>query len=587
MFSNERLSSTLELSDKLGRIPASLLAAGDVGYEWDLATDRMVWWGAVEGIFGRQAPVTGSAFADFMAAEDVERRSDLLAQHYASTLPYDFEFRLTRSAGPHRWVNDRGRAELSETGRPVRLLGVLRAIDRHKDQERRLEERANFDALTGLFNRGRMIECLSEKLMTAGRRRIDASYLSIAITKLDLIQEGFGHLAADAVVLGISQRLRAQLRDSDSIARVSHDEFGILLAECRAADLPRVAEKLIASLRDDPVETVRGTLPVTVSIGGVALSRRVRSAQDILMKAANALARAKARGHDCFVEYEWQATRQRAQRSVVEIGERVLQALRNHRAPLAFQPIVESGTGRVAYYEALLRVVDPDGTVVAAADFIPAVEQLGLARIIDRYVIESALRELTEDPAVTLAVNISGLTVADPLWLAHLTMLLEPCPELAARLIVEITETVAMADVAESGRFVRSLRELGCRIAIDDFGAGYTSFRHLKDLNVDIVKIDGSFVQNLSNNRDNQLFVRTLNDLAAGFGLKTVAEFVETAEEAVLLGEIGIGFQQGYYYGRPQFGRAWTDEPGANAARAEEPPPVSDRKKAERLAPTS
>lgn len=557
MFSNELYSIAHPVSDQMGRVPASLLAAGDVGYEWDLATDRVAWWGAVDGLFGGEVPLTGTTLGSLIEPDDNARRSIVLAEHYGTGVPYDLEFRLVRIDGTHRWVNDRGRAELSESGRPVRLLGVLRAIDRHKAHERRLEQRAYFDPLTGHLNRGRMAECLNDGLKHAGRRRLNACYAAIAITKLDLIQEGFGHEAVDAVVLGLAQRLKSHLRDSDLIARINHDEFGVLLADCPAADLPRVAEKLIAALRAEPVETARGMLPITVSIGGIALSRRALSGQELMLKAENALAQAKARGHDCFVEYKWKLTQQRAQRAVVEIGERVLKALRNDRAPLAFQPIVETSTGKVAYYEALLRVLDEKGMPVAAADFIPAVEQLGLARIIDRHVIERAVSELTENPLVTLSVNISGLTVADPHWLNHLMALLEAQSGLAERLIIEITETVAMADVRESERFVRTLRQLGCRVAIDDFGAGYTSFRHLKQLNVDIVKIDGSFVRNLSENRENQLFVRTLNDLANGFGLKTVAEFVETADQAALLGEIGIGFLQGYYYGRPELGRIW------------------------------
>jgi len=557
MFSNERLFVQHPTPDTVGRVPASLLAAGDVGYEWDLATDRIAWWGAVDSLFGGEVPLTGAALAGLIEKEDRGRRTEILSEHYGSCVPYDFEFRLVRIDGTHRWVNDRGRAELSESGRPVRLLGVLRAIDRHKAHERRLEERAYFDPLTGHLNRGRMIECLNDRLNHAGRRRVNACYCAVAITKLDLIQEGFGHDAVDSVVLGLAQRLRAHLRDSDVIARINHDEFGILLADCPGTDLPRVAQKLIGMLKAEPVETPRGMLPITVSIGGIALSKRALSGQELMLKAQNALAQAKARGHDCFVEYKWKATQQRAQRTVVEVGERVLRALRSDRAPLAFQPVVETATGKVAYYEALLRVLDEKGAPVAAAEFIPAVEQLGLARIIDRHVIERAVSELAENTDVTLSVNISGLTVSDPLWLSHLTTLLEPQPLLAQRLIVEITETVAMADVRESERFVHALRQLGCRVAIDDFGAGYTSFRHLKQLNVDIVKIDGSFVQNLSENRENQLFVRTLNDLANGFGLKTVAEFVETADEAALLGDIGIGFLQGYYYGRPELGRIW------------------------------
>ncbi len=569
MLISEQSSRQITTSDRTARIPASLLAAGDVGYEWDLATDRIAWWGAVDALFGGEVPPTGTALAGRIEPQDTARRSGVLAEHYSTQVPYDFEFRLLRADGSHRWVNDRGRAELSESGRPIRLLGVLRAIDRHKAQEQRLEQRANFDPLTGHLSRARMLEHVNEQLKNAGRRRLGACYMAISITKLDLIQEGFGHDAVDAVVLGMAKRLRSHLRDSDLIARINHDEFGVLLTDCPAVDLPRVAEKLITALRGEPVETARGVLPITVSIGGIALSKRAASGQELMLKAETALARAKARGHDCFVEYKWRATHQRAQRAVVEIGERVLRALRNDQAPLAYQPIVETSTGKVAYYEALLRVLDDEGVPVAAADFIPAVEQLGLARIIDRHVIEQAVAELAENPDVTLSVNISGLTVADPLWLGHLHALLEPQSEIAKRLIIEITETVAMADVDESERFVRALRKLGCRVAIDDFGAGYTSFRHLRQLNVDIVKIDGSFVRNLSVSRENQLFVRTLNDLANGFGLKTVAEFVETAAEAQLLGEIGVGFLQGYYYGRPQLGRVWLDD--TNPAEFEPP----------------
>src|SRR5262249_38960858 len=158
--------------------------------------------------------------------------------------------------------------------------------------------------------------------------------------------------------------------------------------------------------------------------------------------------------------------------------------------------------------------------------------QLGLVRQMDRHVLELAAAELAIDPNIELAVNLSGLTAADPSWFRALKVLLRDHPEMAQRLIFEITETTALQDVEETARFIQQLKELGCRLSLDDFGAGYTSFRHLQALSFDIVKIDGSFIRSLRDNPEHQLFVRILLGMADAFGLKAVAECVETGEDA-------------------------------------------------------
>jgi EAL domain-containing protein (putative c-di-GMP-specific phosphodiesterase class I) len=183
---------------------------------------------------------------------------------------------------------------------------------------------------------------------------------------------------------------------------------------------------------------------------------------------------------------------------------------------------------------------------------------------IDRYVLRSTLEELATDPDVRLGFNISGLTACDRPWLRLLISQLRHRPELARRLVVEITETAALCDIEESARFVDTLRGLGCRVALDDFGAGHTSLRHLQILPVDIVKIDGSLVRNLTKRSQCRVFLRHLLGLAKGFGLSTIAECVESAEEAALLRSEGIGYLQGYHFGRPSLERAWL-----TAARAD------------------
>jgi EAL domain-containing protein (putative c-di-GMP-specific phosphodiesterase class I) len=188
-------------------------------------------------------------------------------------------------------------------------------------------------------------------------------------------------------------------------------------------------------------------------------------------------------------------------------------------------------------------------------------EQLGFIRLIDHRVLEMTIEELHDHPAVTLGFNVSGLTATDHSWLRALVSLLKGRPDLASRLFVEITETTALSDIEESARFVRTLRDLGCRVAIDDFGAGFTSLRHLQALAVDTVKIDGSFVRNISENFENRLFIRHLLGLAKGFGLMTIAESVETAEEAAILRHEGVAYLQGYYFGKPSLAQPWLDVP--------------------------
>jgi len=231
---------------------------------------------------------------------------------------------------------------------------------------------------------------------------------------------------------------------------------------------------------------------------------------------------------------------------------------------LAFQPVVCAATGIVDYFECLLRMRDEKGSVVPAGEFISVIEELGLIGRIDRYVLGSTIEELATDPDVRLGFNISGLTACDRPWLRLLISQLRHRPELARRLVVEITETAALSDIEESARFVDTLRGLGCRVALDDFGAGHTSLRHLQILPVDIVKIDGSLVRNLTKRPQCRVFLRHLLGLAKGFGLGTIAECVESAEEAALLRSEGIEYLQGYHFGRPSLERAWL-----TAARAD------------------
>jgi EAL domain-containing protein (putative c-di-GMP-specific phosphodiesterase class I) len=249
------------------------------------------------------------------------------------------------------------------------------------------------------------------------------------------------------------------------------------------------------------------------------------------------------------------------------LEETVLAALRDGRLPLAYQPVVHAVTGEVAYFECLLRMRDKSGRLVAGSEFIPAVEQLGGIEAIDRYVLTQAVRQLRRYSRLCLGINVSGLTVLDPGWLGSATALLRRTPSVARRLVVEITETVALNDLAASQSFICGLRESGCRVAVDDFGAGHTSLWHLGTLPFDIVKLDGSLTRDLGHSPDRRVFLRHLLGFAEGLGSRTVAESVETEEQARMLRAAGVGYLQGHHFGLPVIEPPWL----AGAPRAISP----------------
>jgi len=550
-------------------LSAALEAAGDVAYSWDLDLDRLEWSGRLPaaGIECAAELATGRRFAGRIHPDDLVHRQLMLANHFEREAAFDCEYRVRGAEGGFIWVHERGRAQRDGTGRPQRMLGVIRAIGDRKAEQSRLEQLANYDELTGHFNKSRLREAIDQIIAANQRIPSPAAFLSIGVDNMTMINDLFGYQAADTVLIEIGRRLDACLRVSDLIGRLGGDRFGIVLSHCPPDNIPAAAEKVIAAINSMPITTSRGPVYATVSIGGVSFPDQGLTSYDVITRAENALAEAKRAGRDCYTHYRMTHEQRERQRRGLSIGEEVQAALREDRIMFAFQPIISAATGEVDYYECLLRMRSRDGRIVPAGEFVPVLEQLGFIRLIDRYVLDKALAEVAAHPEVRLGFNISGLTAADRPWLRALTSQLRNKPEIAARVVVEITETAALYDIEESARFVSALRHTGCRVALDDFGAGHTSLRHLQCLAVDTVKIDGSFISNLAASPDSQVFLRHLLGLANGFGLHTVAEGVETAEAAAILHREGIGYLQGYYYGRPSLDRPWLD-PAASAARA-------------------
>ncbi len=424
--------------------------------------------------------------------------------------------------------------------------------------ERTRDAGSAVDDLTGLFNRQRLREALDYAVTASLRTGRPGGYLVVGVDKLGNVNDSFGEDVGDAVLIEIGNRLELTLRASDVLGRVGADRFGIVLAECPEDHVTIAAERILAAINQEPVRTAAGPVYATVSLGAATFPEQGKVAQEIMNRAEHALTEAKRAGRDCYTSYALSEEQRLKHRADMAMGERVQRALRDDRLVFAYQPVVASDQpGKVDYYECLLRMIGEDGKPVAAYEFIPVIERLGFVRIIDRYVMERAVREAAAHPGVTLGFNISGVTATDRSWLRAITRLLRDRPDVARQLVVEITETAALSDIEECARFVEALHALGCRVAIDDFGVGFTSLRHLQVLACDTVKIDGSFVADLADKVDNQVFLRHLVGIAHGLGFATVAEGVENEEQAAILRREGVQLLQGYYFARPTIQAPW------------------------------
>ena len=461
-------------------IESALVSAGDVAYFWDVASDRLTWAGNLTEVL-TDIPLdtlaSGHALNDRIHPEDLPRRLKALSDHFALNKQYDCEYRLRTGHGQVVWVHDRGLAQMGGAGVPKTMAGTLRVITQRKATEARLERAANYDDLTGHFNKSRLRQELEQAMSFARRFSVGGAFLVIGVDKLALINSAYGYEVGDAVLVTVGQRLDRFLRSSDVVGRLSGDRFGIVLTQCPEDMVGTAMDRIIEVMREKPIDIDGQSVPVTVSVGCVMFPNFTSTAYDVIARVETALNAAKLAGRSC-----WQVHRPSEQQSIqhrhhMVIAAQVQRAVREDRLIFTYQPIVKASTYEVAKYECLLRLKDEQGKIMSAAEFIPVVEELGMTRFMDRHVLDMAIAELRANAELTLAMNISGLTATDQAWLRALNSAVKATPEVAPRLIVEITETAALHDIEETARFVNAVRDLGCQVAIDDFGAGFTSFR--------------------------------------------------------------------------------------------------------------
>jgi diguanylate cyclase (GGDEF)-like protein len=541
-----------------------LASLGQAAFVWDIASDAITWSDHVALVFPdipTAALASGAAFSKLIEPAN-SIRSDVLghsppARGGAGTL-YRIEYGVRAStSAPVLWIEESGVWFADADGKPARVQGIVRLDNERHAREEQLVRLSRHDPLTGELNRTHLIAALAETVEEAARFRSSFAFMLIGIDRLARINDAFGFDVADAVLSEVATRIRARLRSGDVLGRFSGNKFGLILKNCTVDDVNVAAERFLAAIRDEVVPTNSGPVSVTASIGAVSAPRHARTADEAVNRAQETLDMAKRRRAGSFLLWRPNVEREAQRRVNIRVTDEIVTALNERRIVMAFEPVVDARSREAAFYECLVRMEQDDGQLLLAPDIVPVAEKLGLIRLVDHRVLELVVEELANAPKVQLSLNISPDTTMDPDWWASIESLMRAHPGVAERLIVEITETVAIQDIDHVRGFVTRLKNYGSRIAIDDFGAGYTSFRNLRKLGVDMVKIDGAFVQNIARSADDRAFVQTLIDLARRLQIKTVAEWVQDEEAAMMLRDWGCDYVQGRLIGLASSQRPW------------------------------
>lgn len=526
-------------------------------FEFDPAEGVLSWSdpAAAARLLGSDVSVAAIGRGDFaqrIVGGEVDRRETAFN---GETQNYSCEYQLSRRAGDAHWVEERG-GWLGQ-GRDRRLIGVIRSIESQKRHDAHLAWLAGHDELTGVMNRAQIRVRLDQALDAMKSAGGSGAYLLAGIDDVGAINADFGFDVADEVIVECSRRIAGTIAKGDLIGRVAGTKFAIYVSDADSERVREVCVRLLNVIRERVIETRKGSVAASISIGAVEAPRDAENAHRAMACAEAALDQAKRLGRSSWSSFNEKTDIVTMRRRNTHMSDVILTALNERRVRLAFQPIVGDIGEAPSKFECLIRMRAIDGREVPAPEFIPVAERLGLVHLLDRRVLELAVNTLAACPNIKLNVNVSMETVKDPVWAEGYLAVMRANESLSRRITVELTETQVIDAIDASIEFVSELKKIGASFGIDDFGAGYTSFRNLKALDIDILKIDGSFVTGVSSSRENQLFVRTLLDLARNFGMKTVAEWVENEADAMLLKGLGVDFLQGYMIGKPETNPAW------------------------------
>ena len=551
MTEQTRLQQALEESE------ATLLRAQEVAHigSWqiDFGEGALIWSPEVYRIFGltRDAPVSYETFLACVHPDDREM-VNAAWQSALKGADYRIQHRI-HAADATRWVEERAEIEFDGEGHPRKAVGTVQDITERKTAEARIEYLAFYDPLTGLPNRALFMDRLRHELAAAERHNQRLSLLFLDLDRFKDINDTLGHDAGDRVLVEVARRLQKALREDETLARLSGDEFVIIAADSGEV-ATRIAERSARALTAPVVEGSQG-FTVSASIGIAIFPEDGRTPEELLKHADIAMYRAKANGDGyCFYRAEMgmELTRK------LEIARRLEAALATGKLQLHYQPQVHLSSGRLIGAEALARWCDAEWGMVSPVQFIPIAEEQGLIGTLGEWALTEACRQVQrwQEQRCPLpgrvAVNVAARQFEDDDFIDRVLRIAREAVVAPSAIELELTESGMMRDPERAVEITQALKSAGFALSIDDFGTGYSSLAYLKRFPVHKLKIDISFVRDMLSNRNDHSIVSTIIAMGKSMELETLAEGVEHAKQAEVLLVLGCQLAQGYHFGHPQ-----------------------------------
>ncbi|HET8756749.1 MAG TPA: EAL domain-containing protein [Solirubrobacteraceae bacterium] len=530
---------------------------------------------ALCAITGReQEELEGTPIVRLLHPEDREEGAESLARlARGSGTSARGERRWLHAAGKIVWASVNATLVRDAAGVPQHVLLQVQDVTERRRYESELRYLADHDPLTGLLNRRAFGRELESHLEHVRRYGTSGAAMVLDLDHFKNINDTLGHGTGDELIVALADTLRGRLGERIAIARLGGDELALLIPD---GDAEAIAAEVLTIVRDQRVASPSGRLrSVSASIGVAGFDEPGLTADDVLANADLAMYEAKEAGRDRAVAYRPAADASSRLDGRVSWPDIIRDGLDEDRFVLQAQPIMNLATGDTGQFELLLRLRDPFGELISPAAFLPAAERYDLIGAIDRWVVSRSIAMLADENRrgrrLTFEINISGRSAGDPDLLALIEGELRTHEVDPAQVIFEITETTAVANIPRAQEFAHRLAALGCRFALDDFGAAFASFYYLKHLPFDYLKIDGEFVRGCVADRTDQLVIQAVVDIARGLGKRTVAEMVGDEETMTLVRELGVDFVQGFHIGRPAPLARWLVETKPAADRRRHP----------------
>ncbi|QEY19167.1 GGDEF domain-containing response regulator [Cellvibrio sp. KY-GH-1] len=497
----------------------------------------------------------GQSLEAFIAIDDFNQYSlfkNKIRKTLQSNKPCpEFELCLSNYRGQKLWaqlkVSRSTRLQDSEN-----LTICLDNITERRESQEQLKYLAMHDSLTGLYNRHFFESTLAQLTADSVRNNRQHALVYLDLDHFKVINDTFGHQKGDEVLREMSHLLSKRIRGTDILCRLGGDEFAILLRDIKAHEVYEFARNIQQIVAEFTFQLQEQRISLGSSIGLTLIDGSTNNAEEHLMRADIALYVAKGRGRNLIHQYDPLDSESDELRHSINTSQKIRKAIMEDRMVLYFQPIFDIKNNRVSYYEALVRLREPDGRILGPDTFIPALESAGEMHLLDRWIIKLAIHTLHNHPELNhIAINLSAQAFKDENLVPTILENLTATGVNPKRITFELTESASLFNLHITQKVIADLHKLGCSFSVDDFGSGFSSFAYLKDLPADYIKLDGSFIQNLHRDQVDQTLVKSMIQVIQALGKKAVAEYVENEAILEILKSMNVDFVQGYHIGHP------------------------------------